>query len=374
MHVSSSLSYRSSWAGTPGDPGRARVLPILLAGGRGTRLHELTARLCKPAIPFVGNSRIVDFTLANLERSRLPSVIVATQYCALPLERHLRGVWADRLDLKLRHAPTLTGRAEGSRGTADAVRVVLDEIDAIDPDELLILAADHIYAMDYRPMLASHRERGAVLTVAADLVSRSEAPAFGIIEADRGDRIRRFVEKPQTPPPSAGDPARCLASMGLYVIDWPWLRDCLLDHPEALDFGHHVLPISVAEGRSFVHAPGRTAPLYWRDVGTLDALRRAALDFAGDAPPIPIPGPPRRRADPEGLIDSFAMEGSLVSRGALLSRCVVAPGTVVPFGTRIGVDPRRDRLSFRRSSEGTLLVTPETLAASRPAQHWNFPL
>ncbi len=373
MPLASYQFCRASRPGIPGDRAAGRVLPVLLAGGRGTRLHELTAQICKPALPFVGNSRLVDFTLANLERCRLPRVMVATQYCARPLERHLRAVWSDRLDLKLRHAPTLTGRAEGSRGTADAVRVVLDEIDALAPQELMILAGDHIYAMDYRPMLASHRERGAVLTVAADLVPRSEAQGFGIVEADRGDRICRFVEKPAHPPPSAGDPARSLASMGLYVIDWPWLRDCLRDHPDALDFGHHVLPIAVAEGRSFVHAPGRTAPLYWRDVGTLDALRRAALDFGGETPPVPIPGPARRKADPEGLIDSFAMAGSLVSRGALLSRCVVAPGAVVPFGRQIGVDRRRDRLSFRRSSGGTFLVTPEMLAASRTTRDWNFP-
>ncbi len=347
--------------------GRGAVLPIVLAGGRGTRLHELTARLCKPAIPFVGDTRIVDFTMANIERSRLGSALIATQYCAAPLERHLRDCWSDRITLGIRHAPTLTGRSEGARGTADAVRVSLEEIDAIAPREVLVLASDHIYAMDYRPMVAAHRERAAHLTVAVDMVPRSEASAFGIVDADRGDRISRFVEKPADPPGSAIDPTRSLVSMGLYVFDWAWLRAFLLAQPDAVDFGHDVLPAAVLEGRSYVHAPCRSGPFYWRDVGTLDALRRAALDFLPGKPPVPIPGRGPTRRPPYGVIDSFIMAGSLVSRGSLVANCVVAPGAVVPFGHRIGLDPRRDRLQYRRTKSGTVLVTAEMLAAANRA-------
>lgn len=345
------------------------MLPLLLAGGRGSRLHELTAQLCKPAVPFIDGTRIVDFTLSNLVSSGFPSVYVATQYCPAPLERHLREGWPGRLDLRLRHAPTLTGRPEGSRGTADALRVMRDEIDAIGPSSILVLAADHIYAMDYGPMIAAHRETGATLTVAADTVPRAEGSAFGILEADRGGRISRFVEKPEHPPGSAADPSRALASMGLYVIDWPWLRAYLDANPEAMDFGHHVLPDAVAEGRSFAHVPAQSGPFYWRDVGTLDALRAAALDFMSEDPPLPLPRSTaalRPRDEGAGILDSLVMRGAVVSRGALLSRCVVAPGAVVPFGSEIGTDPERDRASFRRTSGGTVLVTAEMLAETDP--------
>ncbi len=322
--------------------------------------------MCKPALPFVRGARIVDFTLANLVSSSFRSAFVATQYCARPLERHLKAGWSDRLDLCLRHAPTITGRPEGSRGTADAVRMLRDEIDAIAPRALLVLAADHIYAMDYGPMIAAHRETGATLTVAADMVPRLDATGFGILDADGGGRVSRFVEKPDHPPGSTEDPSRSLASMGLYVIDWPWLRAYLDANPEALDFGHHILPDAVAEGRSFVHVPARSGRFYWRDVGTLDALRSAALDCMGPKPPLPLPRPHSRGLATEGILDSLVMDGAMVSRGALLSKCVVAPGAVVPFGSEIGVDPVWDGSNFRRTAAGTVLVTAEMLAETDP--------
>ncbi len=344
------------------------VLPILLAGGRGSRLHELTDRLCKPAVPFIGRTRIVDFTVSNLHTSGFGEVLVATQYRAAPLERHLRAAWSDRLALKLRHAPTLTGRPEGSRGTADALRVLRRDIDAVAPRAVLVLAADHIYRMRYGPMIAAHMETGATLTVAADMVPRRMASAFGVLAADPGGRVSRFVEKPDHPPASAHDPDRSLASMGLYVIDWAWLRDYLDTNPAAMDFGHDVLPDAVAEGRSYVHVPGQSGPFYWRDVGTLDALRAAALDFLGPEPPFPLPRPHPPVLPRNGILDTLVMDGAVVSRGALLAGCVVAPGAVVTFGRAIGVDAARDRANFRRTAAGTTLVTAEMLAAADPAR------
>ncbi|TDL81349.1 hypothetical protein E2L08_06690 [Palleronia sediminis] len=348
-----------------------RVAAIVLAGGRGTRLHELTDTLCKPAVPFLGENRIIDFTMGNLCRSGFGAATVATQYRAAPLHGHLRRTWSDRIALRLRHGPTVTGRREGSRGTADAVRILMDEIDASGARELLVLAADHVYRMDYRDLIADHRRRHASVTVAVDLVPRATASAFGVLAADPGGRISRFVEKPANPPGCAGDPSRSMVSMGLYVFDWAWLRAHLAQVPEALDFGHDILPVAVTEGRAIVHAPGRARPFYWRDVGTLDGLLDAALDFASDTPPFPLPRPlrpaqMRLRDRHHGIVDSLLMPRTMVSEGALLSRCIVAPGSVLPFGTRIGVDAGRDAQFYRCSGRGTVLVTPEMIRDAAP--------
>ncbi|SPJ22623.1 sugar phosphate nucleotidyltransferase [Palleronia abyssalis] len=342
------------------------TLPVLLAGGRGSRLYELTETLCKPAVPFIGRTRIVDFTMENLRQARMDRVIVATQYQAAALHQHLIDRWQPYMSVHLRHAPTLTGRPEGSRGTADAVRLMIDEIDAARPREVLILAADHVYKMDYNAMIRDHRDRGALVTVAADSVPRGQANAFGVIEANLNARISRFVEKPSDPPCWTSDPTKVLASMGLYIFDWPYLRDLLLNEADLMDFGHDVLPHAVAEGRAYVHAPAQNGPFYWRDVGTLDALRCAALDFMSDTPPFSLPDP---STDPVrlGYMESVVMDGSFVSAGALLSKCIVSPGVVLPFGTEIGMHPDRDARHFRRTEEGTILVTPSMIAGLKKA-------
>lgn len=231
-------------------PADRSVFPILLAGGRGTRLHELTDLRCKPAVPFVDGRRIVDFTMANLTGSGLTDILVATQYRAETLEEYLRQIWQQRLapgGLRLRDPARKRGGPSAYDGTADAVRGNIAEIDVVNPDEVLILAADHVYKMDYRPMIEAHRRSGAMLTVAVDMVARAEVTAFGVLDADANGRVTRFAEKPENPPGSTADPARALVSMGIYVIDWTWLRTLLIDYPEALDFGHDVLPMAVSE-------------------------------------------------------------------------------------------------------------------------------
>ena len=348
------------------------VVTVLLAGGKGSRLHELTESICKPAVPFVGATRIVDFTMENLRLCGVPEVLVATQYRGESLHGHLKARWQDTLSIKIRNAMQMTGRAEGSRGTADALRLLLAEIDAAAPRDVLILAADHVYRMDYRNMLGAHRESGASVTVAADCVPRSAASAFGVLETDPADRIVRFVEKPAEPPAWSRDPAIALASMGLYLFRWDVLRELLLSHPEALDFGYHILAMAVASGEAFAHAPGATAPFYWRDVGTLDTLRAAALDFMSDQPPFDLPDPPgpQHRL---GVMDSIVMPGAFVSEGALVSNCIIAPGATVPFAMNIGVDPGRDAMRFRRTSKGTILVTPGMVEAMQPKGRRHVP-
>lgn len=373
-HAGPSDRVGAAPCGSVGADYRDDVLPVLLAGGVGSRLHELTDDRCKPAVPFVGEVRIVDFTMQNLVASGFDRVVVATQYCAEPLEAHLRDRWAAALasgGLILRNATTFLPGGAGATGTADAVRVNADVIERFAPRELLVLAADHVYSMDYRPMIAAHRASGADLTVSAVLVPRTEASGFGILDADAAGNVRRFVEKPADPPPSARDGTRSLASMGIYVISWPWLRTLLDEAPEVIDFGHHVVPRAVTRRSCHLHVPEGAEAFFWRDVGTLDALRTAALAFAGETPPIPLPVHDRlrrprwpgwaRAARRANLQDSVLMEGSMVSADALLSNCIVASGCILPSGTVIGVDAAEDSRWFRRTPEGTVLVTPKML-------------
>lgn len=392
----------------------SRTVAVLLAGGQGTRLHELTARECKPALHFAGNHRIVDFTLANAVRSGLGRMIVATQYRPATLLRHLPAHWGQSFDaggLALRDGRTVTGRAEGYLGTADAVLANADAIDAARAREVVVLAGDHVYDMDYAAMVAAHRASGAAATVAVHTVPVAEASSFGVVIADAGGRARGFVEKPAVAPGLPEDPDRALVSMGIYVFDWPWLRATLAADAARTgsthDFGHDILPAAVAAGvvhayRMPPHHLGRES--YWRDVGTLDAYRAAQLEFAGPFTPCARPILPGQPAiDPEAapadtlqfgfqlvsgglqlcaprfrpeafdrwtvLDRSVVLPGARVSPGARLTDCIVAPATCVPAGLVVGEDPDEDARWFRRTDGGTTLVTSTMLArrhAERP--------
>ena len=354
------------------------VLTLLLAGGKGTRLHELTRAECKPAIHFAGPRRIVDFAMANAVRSGLNRIIVATQFAPATLTRHLWEHWAMAFDcgkgMILRHGPTLAG-FEGYLGTADAVTRNIALIDSLAPRDILILAADHIYGMDYTPLLDAHRDSGAAITVAAQTVPRASASEFGVFVTDASGRATRFLEKPADPPGLPDDPARALASMGIYACRWDWLRATLLqDATNALsshDFGHDILPPAIAAGQAQVWSfTTSDAKPYWRDVGTLDAFRVTQLDFLQPAPPcalpetvMPGPGPQARPTRNEGLLsDSVLLPGASVGRGARLHRTIVAPYAHVPGGMVIGEDRDEDARWFRRTQGGTVLVTAEMLA------------
>lgn len=344
------------------DP--ALTLGILLAGGRGSRLHELCDEECKPAVPFAGG-RLVDLTLANVVRSKLDRLMVATQYKPRSLETYLERIWAEAFPSGLvpRYGPFLL--PGGYRGTADAVRANLPEIMASGARYALILSADHVYQMDYRPMIAEHLASGALITVAVDKVPLALASGFGVLSTASDGRITRFTEKPERPEPAPDAPDQALVSMGVYVIDIAYLAAVLLD-PEMQDFGKDILPRAVAGGvaRSYRAASSTDKPFYWRDVGTLDSYRAAALDCLepGRAPvdlPIPLARHDARLTAAE--TGTVLLPAAQIARGARVTNAIIATGTRVPPDLVIGEDPEEDRRWFRCAPQGTVLVTERML-------------
>lgn len=334
------------------------VATILLAGGKGSRLHDLTAAESKPAVNFAGRNRIVDFAMANIVRSGLDKLLVATQFAPATLNAHLPSCWN-------RHFPQggmiLRDGKNRYLGTADAVRHNWAQVEDWGSDQVLILAADHVYDMDYGPLIAAHRASGAAVTVAVDVVPLAQASGFGVMHTDADGRILSFLEKPAHPPAIPGEPDRAMVSMGIYVFEADWLRDALFGRDiESLDFGHDVIPTAVAQGLALAYrlpaAP--SGHVYWRDVGTLDALRVSHLDFVGQQPARL----PRISTLSEWYLGrgSVAMPGALVPGSARLTRCLVAPGTRIPAGLVAGEDPDEDALWFR-CDKGTVLITQAML-------------
>jgi glucose-1-phosphate adenylyltransferase len=373
-------------------PEMTETVGIMLAGGQGTRLFELTGRECKPALPFARYHRIVDFTMASLVRSGISRVLVATQYRPEGLSAHLKDTWSPAFPeggLMLRSGQNVfPGR--GYAGTADVLRANAAELDAMGAKRVLVVAADHIYSMDYRHFLDAHDKSGAPLTLAAMPVPREEASRFGIVAEGERQRIVSFTEKPKAPASIPGDPTQSLASLGIYVIDWAWLRGVLRD-PDVTDFGEDIIPRAVGQGEAAVWRWNG----YWRDVGTLDGLRESWLEFQTSPPPCRRPFVPGMRVDlPPDMADRDAFQGSInlgglrlmspligtndprrwttldqsvlmpgarVSPGVQLTNVIVGPGAVIPQGMQIGEDPVEDARWFRVSGR-TTLVTSAMLA------------
>jgi glucose-1-phosphate adenylyltransferase len=284
-----------------------RALALVLAGGRGSRLKQLTDRRAKPAVFFGGKFRIIDFTLSNCLNSGLRRIAVLTQYKAHSLLRHLQMGWSflrpemnEFLDLL--PAQQRLDEATWYRGTADAVYQNFDIFRAAGPTYFIVLAGDHIYKMDYSNMLACHVEMGVDCTVACVEVPLAAASGFGIMAADEAMRIVDFLEKPANPPAMAGKPGQALASMGVYVFNADALYDELeRDHRDPTsshDFGGDVIPSLVARGRAAAHSFEdscvKTTPeaaAYWRDVGTIDAYWEANLDLVQPVPSLDIYDP-----------------------------------------------------------------------------------
>ncbi|WP_288926458.1 glucose-1-phosphate adenylyltransferase [uncultured Maritimibacter sp.] len=281
----------------------ARSMAFVLAGGRGSRLHELTSSRVKPAVYFGGKSRIIDFALSNALNSGIRKIALATQYKAHSLIRHCQRGWnffrAERNEfLDILPASQRYNEQTWYRGTVDAVAQNIDIIDSYDVDYIVILAGDHIYKMDYEVMIRQHVETGAEVTVGCLTVDRGEASAFGCMAVDEGDRITSFLEKPADPPGLPGDADHTLVSMGIYVFDWKYLRERLLsdieDEGSSHDFGNDMIPDIVRTGHAQAHrfgdscvrAPG--APAYWRDVGTVDAFWRANIDLTTFDPELDL--------------------------------------------------------------------------------------
>jgi len=274
---------------------------LVLAGGRGSRLMQLTDWRAKPAVPFGGKFRIIDFTLSNCVNSGIRRIGVATQYKAQSLIHHLQRGWSfldGRFDEFIDILPAQQQIAElWYQGTADAVFQNLDVIRRYKPKYMLILSGDHIYKMDYGHMLAQHARSGADMTVACMDVPVEEASEFGVMGIDEQQRIIRFVEKPKQPPTLPGRPDRALASMGIYVFNAEFLYAQLIrdadDSRSSHDFGKDIIPHIVPRHRCMAHnfadscvglSPGATP--YWRDVGTIDAYWAANIELTKVTPEL----------------------------------------------------------------------------------------
>ena len=279
-----------------------RTVALVLAGGRGSRLQELTDRRAKPAVYFGGKFRIIDFALSNCINSGIRRIGVLTQYKSHSLLRHLQRGWNflrgevnEFIDLL--PAQQRVNEAFWYRGTADAITQNIDILRAYGPEYILVLAGDHIYKQDYSLMLLDHVESGSKCTVGCIEVPRMEATALGVMAIDGNRRITNFLEKPKDPPGMPGKPDRALGSMGIYVFNADYLYKLLeeemakeqTDH----DFGKNVIPRVVAEGLALAHPlnlssipSGSRANPYWRDVGTVDAFWAANLDLASQMPEL----------------------------------------------------------------------------------------
>ena len=282
----------------------SRSMAFVLAGGRGSRLKELTDRRVKPAVYFGGKTRIIDFALSNALNSGIRRMSVATQYKAHSLIRHCQRGWnffrAERNEyLDILPASQRVNENKWYVGTADAVTQNIDIVDSYDVDFVLILAGDHIYKMDYEVMLQHHVESGADVTVGCLTVPREEATAFGVMAVDATGRITSFLEKPADPPGMPDDPTKALASMGIYVFNWKHLRELLLADAEAADskhdFGGDIIPAIVRDGKAIAHRFDDScvrhrpdAPAYWRDVGTVDAFWKANIDLTDFDPELDL--------------------------------------------------------------------------------------
>lgn len=284
-----------------------RTIALVLAGGRGSRLMDLTDRRAKPAVYFGGKFRIIDFALSNCINSGIRRIGVLTQYKSHSLLRHLQRGWnflrgeANEF-IDLLPAQQRVNEAFWYRGTADAITQNLDILRGYEPEYILVLAGDHIYKQDYSRMLVDHVESGAKCTVGCIEVPRMEATALGVMHIDERRRITDFLEKPKDPPAMPGKPDRALGSMGIYVFNadylYQLLEEDLPDDGSEHDFGKDIIPRVVAEGGAIAHPlnlssvprASRAKP-YWRDVGTVDAFWSANLDLASDWPELDVYDP-----------------------------------------------------------------------------------
>ena len=285
-----------------------KCFAMVLAGGRGSRLKQLTERRAKPAVYFGGKFRIVDFALSNCLNSGVRKIGLATQYKSHSLLRHIQRGWSFMKSELNEHIDLLPAQQRVSedswyRGTADAVYQNLDIIRDDGPEYILVLAGDHVYKMDYSIMLADHVEKGAQCTVACIEVPVKDAQGFGVMAVNPSSRITHFVEKPANPPSMPGKPGVALASMGVYVFTADYLYDALdrdmADPASSHDFGKDIIPRAVAEGVAAAHSfedscvtvskpdkDGKGSMPYWRDVGTIDAYWEANIDLTAVDPTL----------------------------------------------------------------------------------------
>ncbi|HKY81231.1 MAG TPA: glucose-1-phosphate adenylyltransferase, partial [Sphingobium sp.] len=280
------------------------AMAYVLAGGRGSRLAELTDRRAKPAVHFGGKARIIDFALSNALNSGIRRIGVATQYKAHSLIRHLQRGWnflrPERNEsFDILPASQRVSESQWYEGTADAVFQNIDIIESYAPEYMVLLAGDHVYKMDYELMLQQHVDSGADVTVGCLEVPLKDASGFGVMDVDEKGVITAFIEKPKKPPSMPGNPAVALASMGIYVFRTRFLFEQLqrdADDPASKrDFGGDIIPYIVKHGKAVAHrfssscvrAESEPVP-YWRDVGTLDAYWQASIDLTEVVPSLDL--------------------------------------------------------------------------------------
>ncbi len=393
----------------------AKVLAFVLAGGKGERLFPLTAFRSKPAVPFGGRYRIVDFVLSNLVNSGIFSIYLLVQYKSQSLIEHIRQHWVLSPILKDHFIavvpPQMRMGPEWFQGTADAVFQNINLISAHRPDLVVVFGADHIYRMDLRQMIDFHLRNSADVTVAARPVPIEEATHFGVIQTDQAQQIVGFQEKPEHPTPMPADPTKAYVSMGNYIFNSDFLVKVLTEAQERKfhDFGAHILPSLVGKARMYAYdfgtnqVPG-TKPYeekgYWRDVGTIKAYYEAHMDMLGEEPkfeldnrdwPIYPSGQKapaskflkvqiddsiiaegvrvqdatiRRSIVRTGVViesgtvveDSILMEGTTVQRGCHLKGVIVDKHNVIKAGTRIGFEPEEERFGLHIDPSGIRVI------------------
>ncbi len=403
-------------------------LALILAGGRGSRLKHLTLWRAKPATPFGGKYRIIDFPLSNCINSGIRRVCVLTQYKAHSLIQHIQRGWGFLRGefgefVELLPAQQRIDQSSWYKGTTDAVYQNLDIIRTHAPEFILILAGDHIYKMDYGPMLAQHVESKADVTVGSIEVPRERAREFGVLTVNENNEILRFVEKPQNPETLPGQSDVTLASMGIYVFNTRFLFEQLIEdagiEESSHDFGRDLVPRLIGRHRAIAY-PFRDVQTkeqsYWRDVGTVDAFWGANMELVGVDPELnlydehwPIwtyqdQSPPAKFVfDDEGrrgmAVDSMIADGCIISGGYVnhsllfsgvqvhsyvqlrdavvlpsvdigrycrLHKVIIDRACVIPPGTVIGEDPEEDARRFHRTEQGVVLVSREMLGQESP--------
>jgi len=393
------------------------TLTMLLAGGQGERLYPLTKKRAKPAVPFAGLYRIIDFTLSNCLNTGLKRTYVLTQHQSLSLDRHLRMAWSilhpELGEFIQPVPPQLQLVSRWYAGTADAVFQNLYLLEEDRPKNVLVVSGDHIYRMDYGPMIQFHIERNADVTLASTQASLEEATRMGVLEVDAAARITGWAEKPAHPKPLPDDPTRALVNMGVYVFKTePLVRALIADAKQESkhDFGHNIIPAIARGGRAYAFDVMARCPVeqhYWQDVGTLDSYFDAHMNllvpkpsfnlhmadwpirtYSGQHPPAMIrnieghearasdsiiaPGAaivggsvrrcilsPATFVGPGAVVeDAILMPGVKIGEGAFVRRAIVDENVVVPAGMEVGRDPAADRRRFD-ITEGGVAVVPE---------------
>ncbi|PXA73000.1 glucose-1-phosphate adenylyltransferase [Vibrio sp. 11986-1-5] len=398
------------------------TLTVVLAGGMGSRLSPLTDDRAKPAVPFGGKYRIIDFTLTNCLHSGLRRILVLTQYKSHSLQKHLRDGWSifnpELGEFITVVPPQMRKGGKWYEGTADALFHNMWLLSRSDAKYVVVLSGDHIYRMDYAAMLEEHIENKAELTIACMEVARQDASAFGVMAIDEAQRICSFVEKPNDPPALPNNPDRSLASMGIYIFTMDTLRQALFEDAElehsSHDFGKDIIPKLIPSGRvfayQFANEKGRVAKdSYWRDVGTLDSFYEANMDLLEPVPPMNLYQknwairtyepqlPPARTVssatgnegifinsiiangvinsggsvqhsivsssvrinDGATIVDSILFDDVEVGEGCQLVGCIIDKHVKIPPYTKIGVDRAADLQRFTLSEKG-IVVVPES--------------